>query len=128
MSREPVEIGVDRIEQRERMASGRMRSKFIADKLTLGLSWTFLPSRSVVAGTNVVSDGYASATDLKRFYDAVKGEFNCKIYADTGTGGSIVVGSLYKDLQVFFSDFSTTIEKRGASFDIHSVSMSLEES
>jgi hypothetical protein len=127
-SREPMRIDVERLEQRERMASGRMRSKFIADKHTFELSWTYLPTRSVVSGQNAVADGYASASDLKRFYDAVQGEFTMKVYADNGSGPSLDVNGLYDQYKVFFSSFSATVEKRGQDFDIHSVNVSLEES
>jgi hypothetical protein len=127
MSRQPVKLDVDRIETRERMASGRMRSKFVADKHTIDLDWEFLPSRTVVQGVNVVSDGYANASDLKRFYMAVKGEFSVKMYADNGSGPSIDVDGMYDEYFCFFGSFSSTIEKRGTNFDIHKVSMTLEE-
>lgn len=126
-SREPIAISSERIEQRERMASGRMRSKFIADKHKFDLSWTFLPTRSVVAGRNVVADGYASASDLKAFYDAVRGEFTMKIYADGGAGSAMDKQGIYGEYKVFFDSFSSTIEKRGTDFDIHSVDIALEE-
>ena len=43
-----AEIGMtnERIEQRQRMANGTMRSFFIADKLSVSTSWSMLPSRS----------------------------------------------------------------------------------
>lgn len=127
-SREPMRIDVERLEQRERMASGRMRSKFIADKHAFELSWTYLPTRSIVAGQNVVADGYASASDLKRFYDAVQGEFTMNVYADNGSGPTLNLDGMYDQYKVFFASFSTTVEKRGKDFDIHSVNVSLEES
>lgn len=127
-SRSPLEIGTERLEQRERMANGRMRSKHIADKHTFSMSWSFLPSRSVVAGQNIVADGYASATDLKRFYDAVTGEFTMKLYMDNGLGTAINGQGIYDEYKVFFSSFSSSVEKRGKDFDIHTVDISLEES
>jgi hypothetical protein len=123
-----MQIESERLEQRERMASGRMRSKYIADKHSFQLSWSFLPTRSVVGGKNVVADGYASATDLKNFYNAVTGEFNMKVYADDGLGGTLNPTGLYDEYSVFFASFSHTVEKRGKDFDIHSVDVSLEES
>jgi hypothetical protein len=44
-NRSPINITNQRIEQRQRMANGTMRSFFIADKLTIDTSWTMLPSR-----------------------------------------------------------------------------------
>jgi hypothetical protein len=76
----------------------------------------------------VVADGYASASDLKRFYDAIQGEFTMKVYADNGSGPALSAPALYDEYSVFFASFSNVIEKRGADFDIHSVQIALEES
>jgi len=45
-NRSPLEFQPLRLERRERMINGRMRSYHIADKLTISTSWTMLPSRS----------------------------------------------------------------------------------
>jgi hypothetical protein len=45
-NRSEINITNERIEQRQRMANGTMRSFFIADKLTIDTSWSMLPSRS----------------------------------------------------------------------------------
>lgn len=44
--RSPINISPERIEKRERMINGRMRSYHIADKLKIDLSWDMLPSRA----------------------------------------------------------------------------------
>jgi hypothetical protein len=44
-NRSQIGITNERIEQRQRMANGTMRSFFIADKLTVDTSWSMLPSR-----------------------------------------------------------------------------------
>lgn len=44
-NRSPIDISNERIEQRQRMANGTMRSFFIADKLKVSLSWDMIPSR-----------------------------------------------------------------------------------
>jgi hypothetical protein len=44
-NRSPINMANERIEQRQRMANGTMRSFFIADKLTIDISWSMLPSR-----------------------------------------------------------------------------------
>jgi len=44
--RNSLDFGVQRIENRQRMVNGRMRSYWIADKRTLSVSWDVLPSRS----------------------------------------------------------------------------------
>jgi hypothetical protein len=45
-NRSSLEVSTERIEQRQRMANGTMRSYHIADKLTISTSWDMLPSRS----------------------------------------------------------------------------------
>ena len=44
-NRSPIDITTERIEQRQRMANGTMRSYHIADKLSISMSWSMLPSR-----------------------------------------------------------------------------------
>lgn len=120
--REPVQISVERIGYKARMANGRMRTKFIADKRTLNLSWENLPSRRVA-----VADGFSSATDLKDFHQAVQGSFTIRMYADDGYGGALVTDNEFASFNVFIEDFSYTIQKRGGAFDLWSVEMTLEE-
>jgi hypothetical protein len=45
-NRLPIKIGSERIERKERMINGRMRSYHIADKSTIQAEWTLLPSRA----------------------------------------------------------------------------------
>ena len=45
-NRSPIDFKTVRIEKRERMINGRMRSYHTADKLTLTVSWDMLPSRA----------------------------------------------------------------------------------
>lgn len=45
-NRGPIDFDTERIERRERMINGRMRSYHIADKLTISTAWDMLPSRA----------------------------------------------------------------------------------
>lgn len=45
-NRSPIDFKTTRIEKRERMINGRMRSYHIADKLQISTSWDMLPSRA----------------------------------------------------------------------------------
>lgn len=45
-NRSPLQFNSLRIEKKERMINGRMRSFHVADKLELSTSWSMLPSRS----------------------------------------------------------------------------------
>lgn len=125
--RDPLKVDTERIEHRVRMASGRMRSKFIADKYNFSLSWNMLPSRSFVGGTRVVADGYASATDLLAFYQDVTGQFTMTVYSDSGSGSSMSANNVFGVYNVFFDSFDMELEKRGKNFDFYNVSLSLEQ-
>jgi len=45
-NRSPIDVSKIRIEARDRMINGRMRSYHIADKMSISVSWEMLPSRS----------------------------------------------------------------------------------
>ena len=45
-NRSAIDFSFSRIETRERMINGRMRSVFIDDKISLSVSWDMLPSRA----------------------------------------------------------------------------------
>jgi hypothetical protein len=56
-NRSPIDFKPVRIEKRERMINGRMRSYHIADKLQISTSWETLPSRAYDARSNFDSNG-----------------------------------------------------------------------
>lgn len=56
-NRQEISMGQQRIETRQRMVNGNMRSYWVADKLTLSTSWSMLPSRSFSTGVTFDSNG-----------------------------------------------------------------------
>ena len=56
-NRSPIDFKTVRIEKRERMINGRMRSYHTADKLTLTVSWEMLPSRALDTYAGFDADG-----------------------------------------------------------------------
>ncbi len=56
-NRQPISFDQNRIEKRERMINGRMRSYHIADKLEISTSWEMLPSRSFTTDPNFDANG-----------------------------------------------------------------------
>ena len=62
-NRQPLSVDPERIENRQRMASGRLRSWWIADKKKWSVSWTDLPH----ADASTV-DGKMGAESLEQFY------------------------------------------------------------
>jgi hypothetical protein len=56
-NRDPINFDTVRIEQRERMINGRMRSYHIADKTKISTSWKTLPSRSYASFPDFNNEG-----------------------------------------------------------------------
>lgn len=180
-SRDPISFKNTRIENRERMVNGRMRSYYIADKLEVSTSWKSLPSRSyskpplfdpetglpsnpdftvddgdaesddtnnalqgfrkqAVSGYELIekmqytADGGAGGSDLLQWYRNHPGSFWVYLAYDNrhnfGTDAASYqnLGKYSEVIEVFFSDFSYDVVKRGATnHDFWDISVSLEE-
>jgi hypothetical protein len=170
-NREPINFKPTRIEKRERMINGRMRSYHIADKLTIDTSWSMVPSRSHseiaffdkttgatqlrTAGnrelgdasssngiTNTwttnktqqfTSDGGAGGVELLDWYDNHQGTFWVYLsydkYTSFGRDSEDFnnFGTYSQVIEVYFADFSYSVEKRGGEYDFWNISVSLEE-
>jgi hypothetical protein len=144
-NRQPLQFKNERIEKRERMINGRMRSYHIADKLTLSTSWNLIPSRShddvptfnTVSGLSpnkpYTTDGGAGGADMLEWYESHKGSFWVFLAYDKkgifkGTSDPYSHLQQYNQLvEMFIGDFSYSVEKRGNKFDYWNVSITLEE-
>lgn len=141
--RRDISLAPERIEKRERMINGRMRSYHIADKLKIDLSWEMLPSRSytnnpnfAVTGDNVGTssmknttgeytvDGGAGGVELLDWYENHKGPFWVFLAYDKYNNFTTTEQvSKYSHLlqynqivEVYFSKFDYSIAKRGQPF------------
>lgn len=152
-NRSPIDFKPNRIEKRERMINGRMRSYHIADKLTVSTSWTMLPSRSftdnpafntttgipglassftTTAGDQYTIDGGAGGDEMLRWYENHTGSFWVYLAYDKHNN---FVSDEYKQLaeynqaiEMFISNFDYSVQKRGGNnFDLWNISVSLEE-
>ena len=95
-NRSSLEFQPLRIERRERMINGRMRSYHIADKLSISTSWSMLPSRSFSSSPEFNSVGEPA---LRESGNRARGEDNSfeilpnitnlseKFTTDGGAGG-----------------------------------------
>lgn len=150
-NRAPLSFAPIRIEKRERMVNGRMRSTHIADKLTLSTSWTMLPSRShyvnpdfnsstgksPYAGNNSLeytSDAGAGGVEILDWYENHKGSFWVYLsydkYSNFGKDDNAYghLDQYSQIIEMFFSDFSYSVEKRGGTnHDLWNISVTLEE-
>ena len=131
--RDPVDVGIERIENRQRMVNGRMRTNHIADKKTFSTSWTDLPSRAKDANGNYISEfvknttstPFAAGQDIKSWYESHTGSFWALfVYDKSSSVAATVQTELYN---VFFDSFNYSITKRGQYFDLWNVNVSLVE-
>lgn len=148
-NRQNIQMTPTRIEKRERMINGRMRSHHIADKLTMSTSWNLLPSRSYSSSPNFnqstgksdnynnrsaefTTDGGAGGAEMLDWYNNHPGSFWVYLaydnYKNFSSDEYARLGQYNEVVEVFFSDFSYDIVKRGGSnFDFWNISVALEE-
>ena len=156
-NRSPIDISTTRIEKRERMINGRMRSYHIADKLTISTSWEMLPSRSFYLNPEFGSDGKpkeiiktqttpahqtmqyttdggAGGVELLDWYENHIGSFWVYLaydkYSNFGKDDNAYAHlNQYNQLvEMFISDFKYTVVKRGANnYDFWNINITLEE-
>ena len=111
-NRGPLSVSVERIEQKQRMANGRMRSWYVTDKKTWSTSWEMLPHDS-----NKTVDQKMGAEEMEEFYYAQPGEFLLFVRTPDGT---------LTQYSVMFSEFSKTVSKRGI-YEFWDIDMTLEQ-
>jgi hypothetical protein len=154
-NRGEITIEQERIESRQRMINGGMRSYHTADKIKMSLSWNRLPSRSysrnVIFNSSGVAqmsggdqeytvDGGAGGVELLDWYETHQGPFYVYTGYDKYNSDSLKVAgqvtdesfnylSIYNDVRLmYFSQFEYIVEKRGGTnFDFWNISVSLEE-
>lgn len=149
-NRSPMNISYERIENRQRTVNGVMRSRHIADKLKISVSWDMLPSRAfsgnpffdTVSGRSILSgndsvftaDGGAGGNNLLDWYDSHPGPFWVFLAYDK-IDSSESVSNRYNTffeytqvLQMYITNFTYSIQKRSASlYDMWNISVDLEE-
>ncbi len=154
-NRADMSMTQQRIESRQRMINGTMRSYHIADKVSLSVSWDRLPSRSFsrnvifdssgnsimnVGDTEYTVDGGAGGVELLDWYENHSGPFYVYLGYDKFNSNSFKVAGkvtdqsfqnlgVYNDVRLmYFAGFDYSIQKRGGSnHDLWTVSVSLEE-
>ena len=149
-NRQGIDFKTTRIEKRERMINGRMRSYHVADKLSVSTSWQMLPSRSFAVNPNFnastgksiytgdqdysyTTDGGAGGAEILDWYNSHKGSFwvylaydNYRTFGkDAGAYGHL--GQYNQVMEMFISDFSYNVERRGGKYDFWNISVTLEE-
>lgn len=111
-NRKPLSVSLERIEKKQRMANGRMRSWWVNDKRTWSTSWNELPH-----DTAKTVDGKMGAQAIENFYNTHRGEFILYIRLPDGTS---------EEKRVMFSEFSKSVSKRGI-YEFWEIDLSVEE-
>lgn len=147
-NRQPVQVSFERIEQRQRMANGRMRSYHVADKRKYSINYDEIPSRSInpldktqsfiterFYNTSDIEQNprYMAGDDMLEWYETHTGQFWLTMVYDKvhsmGTDNN-KYNKLTKPSEVvpvFFEDFNYNIVKRGPNNDLWTVSIVLVE-
>ena len=146
-NRSELSFSCERIENRQRMINGTMRSYHVADKLRLSWSWDMLPSRSfnkdplfnILNGKpaapgleDFTSDGGAGGVDILDWYETHQGPFWMYLAYDKYNNFTLnkyqYLAQYNQLIQVYFSSFEYNVIKRGGTnFDFWNISLTLEE-
>lgn len=145
-NRSEISFNQQRIETRQRMVNGGLRSYWIADKLNISTSWNRLPSRPfnekmeflnngepADSGYNSYTvDGAAGGVDMLSWYENNPGSFYLYLSYDKYKINNVEnydrLQTYTQILKVYFSSFDYDVEKRsGAEFDFWNINVSLEE-
>lgn len=147
-NRNELSFNTQRIENRQRMVNGTMRSYHVADKLQMSVAWNMLPSRAYnkdavfnsSTGLPTASDledytvdGGAGGVELLKWYEDHPGPFWMLLAYDKystfdGNDKYDFLGQYNQIIQVYFSSFEYSVIKRGGTnFDFWDISLSLEE-
>ncbi len=113
-NRSPISISFEKIENRERMANGTLRTYVVATKRNIKVTWDDLPRQDIHT-----ADGFWGANSLKAFYDDYSNQpFWVTINYGDGTNESI---------HMMFTDFSVKLSKRSIYTDLYNIDLGLEE-
>ena len=119
--RSPLNVSVERIENRQRMADGTLRRYVTAKKRTFQTSWDNLPDKA----TTFLANGQTGAW-MENFHNTVDGSFLMRLRAGSDID-TVITGVNGIVVEVMITDFSKEITKRGKFFDLWNLDMSLEE-
>jgi hypothetical protein len=128
-NRQPVSITPNRIEKTQRMSNGTMRKFFVADKKSINVSWTMLPSFS----TFTVDGGYG-AMDIRSFYEGSASKASGALSGQNSFDVTLAYGGTTQTLNMIFTSASFEVVKRNVkqssgdtAQEFWNVSISMEE-
>jgi len=128
-NRSDLAIAFERIEHRQRMINGTMRSYHIADKKTYSTSWKRLPSRKdYVTEYSNTRNQFGGGQQILDWYNNHTGSFWALFVYDNDP--SVLKSEIKTNVEivnVFFENFSYNIITRGIDTDLWDINLSLVE-
>jgi hypothetical protein len=124
-NRDPISISTEIIETQARMANGKMRKYIVAQKKTISVSWSYVPSK-----TSETVDLNNSAAWLESFYKSNVGSpIYLKVVASEldSSGNFVTAQNASEVYTVFMEKFSKSIINRTKVSDYVSMSIDFTE-
>lgn len=129
-NRSDLAVSFERIEYKQRMINGTMRSYHVADKKNFSTSWDKLPSRKTMV-TEYDADArnkFAGGQEMLKWYEDHVGSFWMLLVYDIDSSISKTnIKQNIEKVNVFFENFSYNIAKRGIDLDLWDIDLSLVE-
>jgi hypothetical protein len=129
-NRAELAVSFERIEYKQRMINGTMRSYHVADKKNFSTSWEKLPSRKneVTEYDADTRNKFAGGQEMLKWYEDHTGDFWMLLVYDydpsmqkTGAKKNV------EKVNVFFENFSYNVVERGFDLDLWNIDLSLVE-
>jgi hypothetical protein len=124
-NRDPIGISTEIIETQARMANGKMRKYIVAQKKTISVSWSYVPSK-----TSETVDKNYSAAWLESFYKSNVGSpiYLKVVTSELDSSGNFVTAQNGSEVYtVFMEKFSKSIINRTKVSDYVSMSIDFTE-
>jgi len=132
-NRAELAVSFERIEYKQRMINGTMRSYHVADKKNFSTSWEKLPSRKtqVTEYSSKPADkrsNFAGGQEMLKWYKDHTGSFwMLLIYDHASSMQSTGTRNNVEKVNVFFENFSYNVVERGFDLDLWNIDLSLVE-
>jgi hypothetical protein len=129
-NRAELAVSFERIEYKQRMINGTMRSYHVADKKNFSTSWEKLPSRKTqVTEYNAdTRNKFAGGQEMLKWYEDHTGDFWMLLVYDVDS--TVATTDIKKNIEVvnvFFENFSYSVLERGSDLDLWDIDLSLVE-
>ena len=127
-NRAELAVSFERIEYKQRMINGTMRSYHVADKKNFSTSWDKLPSRKSEVTEYSASSKFAGGQEMLKWYEDHTGDFwMLLVYDYDPSMQKTGVKKNVEKVNVFFENFSYNVVERGFDLDLWNIDLSLVE-